>query len=569
MTPFGVRQFRKLLAGCLLINFLMFLVAMMGNVLAGRFLGEQGLAGVALAAPLVSVANFLFALVGIGLGINYSQRRGRLDRDGAESVFMQGVWASLLFGVALALGAHLLREPYFAFMGAEPETLIHARAYWRWFPLGLLFMFLTNVVTVCCYSDGDTGFATAGVVGQFVVSLAVSCLAFLLPIAGCADASAFSLGSATGYGFSFLLLCGHFLRPGNTFTFAWRFRLADVWAIIRSSSGDALGILSDSFVYIVLGVVMTRSFGGAALVVYPAYVFVSEFNDYANAFSNAMQPIAGVYFGEGNHRSVRVVIKSVFWLLTLMSAAFTLTLLLFPQIVVRTIGIVDPVYVPSAELVVRASALALVPDTILNLMNNYYQTIGRVAVSVAVSVVGCGLLRVVAVLIFPVFGAEGFWYWNAAANAGGVLLFAVFLLWRYGFRRFPWLLDPRREAAIHTFDLHLREMEIATTAEMVAKRMEANGVGHERALKARLLVEETLMVVKERNDGRSVDAEVTLDFDDGVTITLRDDGVIFDLTDADARVNGLRTYLVATMMQHQSEKSNILTTGFNRNVFRL
>ena len=62
---------------------------------------------------------------------------------------------------------------------------------------------------------------------------------------------------------------------------------------------------------------------------------------------------------------------------------------------------------------------------------------------------------------------------------------------------------------------------------------------------------------------------MTLDFNEGIVITMRDDGVIFDITDADAKVNGLRTYLVATMMQHQSEKSNILTTGFNRNVFRL
>ena len=95
------------------------------------------------------------------------------------------------------------------------------------------------------------------------------------------------------------------------------------------------------------------------------------------------------------------------------------------------------------------------------------------------------------------------------------------------------------------------------------------GVRRELAMRARLLVEESLMVIKERNGEKTVFAEVTLDLNDGIVITLRDDGVIFDITDADARVSGLRTYLVATMMQHQSEKSNILTTGFNRNVFRL
>ena len=60
MVPFGVRQFRRLLAGCMLVNGCTFLASMMGNSLAGWCLGEQGLAGVALAVPLTTVANMRF-----------------------------------------------------------------------------------------------------------------------------------------------------------------------------------------------------------------------------------------------------------------------------------------------------------------------------------------------------------------------------------------------------------------------------------------------------------------------------------------------------------------------------
>ena len=63
--------------------------------------------------------------------------------------------------------------------------------------------------------------------------------------------------------------------------------------------------------------------------------------------------------------------------------------------------------------------------------------------------------------------------------------------------------------------------------------------------------------------------EVTVDLGDGVTLVLRDDGEIFDITDADARVSSLRSYLVSNLMTAIPNRRNLTTTGFNRNVFKL
>ena len=77
------------------------------------------------------------------------------------------------------------------------------------------------------------------------------------------------------------------------------------------------------------------------------------------------------------------------------------------------------------------------------------------------------------------------------------------------------------------------------------------------------------MVVKDRNGARKVLGEVTLDLNDGgVALILRDDGEVFDITDADARITSLRTYLVASVMETLPGRLNLTTTGFNRNVFK-
>ena len=75
------------------------------------------------------------------------------------------------------------------------------------------------------------------------------------------------------------------------------------------------------------------------------------------------------------------------------------------------------------------------------------------------------------------------------------------------------------------------------------------------------------MAVRDRNRGKRVLGEVTVDLNDGVRLVLRDDGEIFDITDADAEISSLRTFLVASIMESQRGRLNLVTTGFNRNVF--
>ena len=119
------------------------------------------------------------------------------------------------------------------------------------------------------------------------------------------------------------------------------------------------------------------------------------------------------------------------------------------------------------------------------------------------------------------------------------------------------------------FDLELEPEAVCRTSAAVESHLRERGVDGRRASKAALLVEEALMVVRERNAGRQIKAEVTVDLNDGLTVVLRDDGEIFDITDADARVSSLRSYLVSNLMTALPNRRNLTTTGFNRNVFKL
>ena len=134
---------------------------------------------------------------------------------------------------------------------------------------------------------------------------------------------------------------------------------------------------------------------------------------------------------------------------------------------------------------------------------------------------------------------------------------------------YPFLLPGGREAALRVFDLELTPKEICATSAEIEDYLRASGVEGRRSSKAALLVEEALMVVRDRNAGRRIRAEATVDLNEGLVLVLRDDGVIFDITDVDARISSLRSYLVSNLMTAIPNRRNLTTTGFNRNVFRL
>ena len=130
-----------------------------------------------------------------------------------------------------------------------------------------------------------------------------------------------------------------------------------------------------------------------------------------------------------------------------------------------------------------------------------------------------------------------------------------------GWRAFPLLLPRERDDKVHVFDLRLTDEEIVATSRKVGA---LPGV----PMRAALMTEEVFMTVKDRNRGRNVIGEAVVDLNDGVQLTLRDDGEIFDITDADQQISSLRTFLVASIMERQSGRLNLVTTGFNRNVFQ-
>ena len=557
MRSFGVRKFTSLLLAGSFTVLANYFVRLSDSVVGGNMLGPGALAGINLVSSVLACVSFFSGLVSTGMATNYSLAMGRCERRRARQFFMQALWMVLLVGGGLSALVFFGRQAFVAYMAASPEISAHAADYLAWCWATVLPECLLGLLIMLCYADGDAKLCTLAYAVNFVLNLVVAIVSIRLGMGAGGCAFATLVADIAGIG----VLLSHFFRKTNTFAPVRHFSLVDSWRIVAASFGDAAAFLCDGLLFFFLNKFVILNFGSDVLPIVGVATALWGFLEFFNGIGVAIQPIVTVYYGEGNMKSVRTVMNAAMVVAVLEGVAFMTFFGLFPQAVCALVGIREPALVSQAAVAIRCMCGGFIALAFAGLFNSYYMFVERPMLAGAVTFLCYLVMPIACVAAGSLFGVEGVWAGVGVGPFAGLVLTALIIIPSAGWRAFPLLLPRGRDAKVHVFDLKLTDAEIVEASRRVG---ELPGV----PMRAALMTEEVFMAVKDRNRGRAVIGEATLDLNDGVQLTLRDDGEIVDITDADQQISSLRTFLVASVMERQKGRMNLVTTGFNRNVFR-
>ena len=557
MRSFGVEKFKSLVLAGSFTVLANYFVRLSDSVVAGNMLGPDALAGINLDSPILAAISFLSGLVSTGMATNYSLAMGRCEKERARQYFMQALWMILGVGGCVSLAVLLGRGAFLGFMAASPEISGFANDYLGWAWAVVVPECLLGLLIMLCYADGDAKLCTSAYAANFVVNLGVSVVAIRagMGAGGCAFATL--CADVTGIA----ILTAHFFRKTNTFAPVRHFSFGDSGRIMAASFGDAAAFLCDGLLFFFLNKFVIVSFGSSVLPIVGVATALWGFLEFFNGIGVAIQPIVTVYYGEGNMKSARTVMNAAMAVAVLEGVLFMAFFGLFPELVCSLVGIREPELVRQATFAIRAMSVGFVALAFAGLFNSYYMFVERAMLAGAVTFLCYLIMPVACVAGCALFGVGGVWVGLGLGPFAGILVASAFVVPSAGWRAFPLLLPRERDGKVHVFDLALTEEAIVETSRKVG---EIPGV----PMRAALMTEEVFMSVRDRNRGKRVIGEAVVDLNDGVQLTLRDDGEIFDITDADAKISSLRTFLVASVMERQTGRLNLVTTGFNRNVFR-
>ena len=560
MKSFGVAKFKSLLLAGSFTVLANYFVRLSDSVVAGNMLGPDALAGINLASPILAGTSFLSGLISTGMATNYSLALGRCEKTRARQFFMQALWMALGVGGLIAISLMFGKEAFVAYMGASQGISGFALSYLSWGWVAIVPECLLGLFIMLGYADGDARLCTLSYAANFTVNLTTSIVAIKcgMGAAGCSFATVMADVVALS------ILSAHFFRRSNTFAPVRHFSPMDSWRIVAASFGDAAAFLCDGLLFFFLNkyVIMNFEKPGepSVLPVVGVAVALWGFLEFFNGIGVAIQPIVTVYYGEGNMRSVRTVMNAAMKVAVLEGLVFMVFFGLFPDVVTTMVGIREPELVRQSELAIRCMCGGFIALAFAGLFNSYYMFVERASLAGSVTFLCYLVMPVSCVAAGSLLGIEGVWLGLGVGPFAGLLMTSAIIIPTAGISMFPLLLPRDRDAKVHVFNLRLTESEIVETSRKI-------GAVPGAPMRAALMAEEVFMAVKDRNKDRKVLGEATLDLNDGVRLTLRDDGEIFDITDADQQVSSLRTFLVASVMERQKGRLNLVTTGFNRNVF--
>lgn len=563
---FALDKFLRFLPAAAFAMVAEFFTGISACVVCGHIIGEDGLSAVNLMQPVINCVAFLSLLVSTGTSVLYSVEMGRFEKRRASEFLTQGVWSAILLGSLAAVTLLLIRVKAAESFGVSDPVLAGLKEYWLWFTpcavLDPLFVCMSSM----CYADGDGKICIWAYVVQFICNFAVSfALASVAGFAGCA------LGTIIGHFLAIGVLLLHFRRKTNSLRFVRHFSLKDTLSICKCSIGDASSKLFQALLILLLNMFMISQFGDGVLPVLAVVVATLGLVEVFDAIPRAMQPIASVYIGEGSDRLTRRIARYAEVAAFVAGVTIMLTLVIFPSLAISLVGMDDPTLVEAARRAVRIVAIGLVGSAFVSLFNSYFTFIAKEALAFTLTLLAMFAMPATLLLAFGrLFGETGVWTALAVAPYAALAAIAAFICLKHGYKAFPLFLNNERLRHSRVFDLVLEPKFICDLSERLCKFLVVRNCGNKKKANiASLLVEEVLMLVKDHNSGRRTRAEVTLDFSHCIRLIFRDDGEIFDITDADAKIMSYRSYLVSNLMITIPARRNMMTTGFNRNAFEL
>ena len=557
-------RFRSLVLTASFAMAIEYLMLLSDSIIIGNMLGEAALAGLNIVTPLFSIVVFVGTVISVGTTVCYSFSMGQMDQAAADRYFGQGIISAVGAGILLFLIVFLIRDSFLGYYNPTPDIYGYAEQYYGCFRFVALLMPIYVTLVDSVYNDGDElicNLSYALQIGGNILSSVILCR--VIGIAGV------SLGSVIGCVLSMSVLVVHFFRKCNSLHFVWFVSRNTLAEIVRFSIVDAGMYLFLAIQMLVFNKLIIHQFGSQYLPVLTVVASLVEMTVIFDGLGQALEPLAVVYAGEDNTKGIRASMSIAEKLALAEGVAATVLILVFAGAFVRLFGVSEPSLVALSRTAVRIVAFSMPCSALCFLFTSYYLYRKRIGLAFSLSMLNNLVLPVALGVLFGLaLGIHGIWLGLTLSYAATVACGAFVVSRVRGSLSFPLLLDPKQDERVSFFHCRTTEQEIVALRDQVERTLREKGVENRTVLNCMLIVEEACMLIREKNGNKAVNCECTVIVKEDITMILRDDGVIFDMTDVEADVSSLRQFVVASIMERQEGKKYLKTTGINRNVFR-
>ena len=400
------------------------------RAMIGQVVGPEAIAGLGITFPFMNLSAAFGAAVGVGSSTCISVKLGQKDYATAEHLLGNTVTLNLVIGFVFMVVCFIFLDPILMFFGASEVTLPYAREFMQVILLGNMvthMYFGMNAVLRAAGKPRHAMWATLFTVGCNIVLVVMFVWWFRWGIRGAALATVTSQSLALCWQmwiFSDKKELLH-LRRG-----IYRLKSQLVRNIIAIGISPFLMQTTSCVIVIFMNNQFVRYGGDMAVGAYSiANSMVMVFFMFVMGMIQGMQPIVGYNYGaEKFDRMFRCLWISIACATAILLVGWGLSMA-FPRQIARIFT--------TDETLIDLAARGLVIDMIVffvvgsqAVITNFFQCIGKVKVSIFLSLSRQLFLLLPMAYVFPLFwDLDGVWYAMPASDFGSFAMTIPMLMW--------------------------------------------------------------------------------------------------------------------------------------------
>ncbi len=389
----------------------------------GQVVGPEAIAGLGITFPLMNLSGAFGAAVGVGASTCISVRLGQKDYEAAEHLLGNTVTLNLIVGLLFMAVCFLFLDPILLFFGASNVTLPYAREFMEVILAGNIIThmyFGMNAVLRAAGKPRQAMYAVLFTVGMNIALIIAFVWWFRWGIRGAALATVTSQSMALCWQlwiFSNKKELLHLKRG------IYQLKADLVKNIISIGVSPFLMNATACVVVIFMNNQFVRYGGDMAVGAYSiANSIAMVFFMFVIGVNQGMQPIAGYNYGAQNYdRMMRVLWLAIAVATCILLVGWALSLL-FPRQLAR-IFTTDKTLIEMAARGIKLNMLVFFVVAGQAVITNFFQCIGKVRISIFLSLTRQLILLIPMAYILPLFlGLDGVWYSMAASDLGSALM---------------------------------------------------------------------------------------------------------------------------------------------------
>lgn len=407
------------------------------RVFIGQVVGPDAIAGLAITFPFMNLAGAFGAAVGVGASTAISVKLGQRDYTTAEEILGNTVTLNVIIGLGFSIVCLLFLDPILLFFGASKATLPYARSFMEIILAGNVFShmyFGMNAVLRAASKPKQAMFATIFTVVMNIILDVVFILWWHWGIQGAAFATIIS---------QMLALCWQMKIFSNKRELLhlkrgiYRLKGQLVKTIIAIGISPFLMNLCACIVVIFVNNQLVKYGGDMAVGGYGISNSVATvFAMFIIGLNQGMQPIAGYNYGSKQaDRLVRVLNLAIIAATCIMTAGW-IAGEFFPREIARLFT-TDKELTEMSITATRYNMLVFPIIGFQMVVTNFFQCIGKVKISIFLSLSRQLLILIPLLAILPLFfQLNGVWYALPASDAtASVIAFIIMTTYMRKFKK--------------------------------------------------------------------------------------------------------------------------------------